>query len=122
MRKVTMKRLSFSSALLGALSLAAAGPASALDDAAVLEVYKTKCFACHLADGNAPMKEMNLADAEWKHGTKLADIQKVIEEGVAGTAMLPFKAQLTPEEIEGLARFVRAFDKTLKPEKPAKKK
>jgi mono/diheme cytochrome c family protein len=65
---------------------------------------------------------MNLADAEWKHGTKLADIQKVIEEGVAGTAMLPFKAQLTPEEIEGLAKLVRSFDKTLKPEKPAKKK
>ena len=36
--------------------------------------------------------------------------------------MLPFKAQLTAEEIAGLARFVRAFDKTLKPEKPAKKK
>lgn len=109
-------------ALLGALSLASAEPAAALDDSAVLEVYKTKCFACHLADGNAPMKEMNLADNEWKHGTKLVDIQKVIEEGVAGTAMLPFKGQLTAEEIAGLARYVRAFDKTLKPEKPAKKK
>jgi mono/diheme cytochrome c family protein len=117
-----MKHPFLSVALLGAISLATAGPASALDDAAVLEIYKTKCFACHLADGNAPMKEMNLADGEWRHGTKLLDIQKVIEEGVAGTAMLPFKAQLQAEEIEGLARFVRAFDKSLKPEKPAKKK
>ncbi len=122
MRKVTMKRLSFFIVLAGACAFGLAAPAAALDDAAVLEVYKTKCFACHLADGNAPMKEMNLADAEWKHGTKLADIQKVIEEGVAGTAMLSFKAQLTPEEIEGLAKLVRSFDKTLKPEKPAKKK
>jgi mono/diheme cytochrome c family protein len=117
-----MKRLSFLIVLAGAAAFGLAAPAAALDDAAVLEVYKTKCFACHLADGNAPMKEMNLADAEWKHGTKLADIQKVIEEGVAGTAMLSFKAQLTPEEIEGLAKLVRSFDKTLKPEKPAKKK
>jgi mono/diheme cytochrome c family protein len=107
---------------LGAALVAAVPVASALDDAAVLELYKTKCFACHLADGNAPMKEMNLADAEWKHGSKLVDIVKVIEEGVPATAMLGFKAQLQPEEIEALARYVRSFDKTLKPEKPAKKK
>ena len=54
--------------------------------------------------------------------SKVADITKVIEEGVPGTAMLSFKAQLTPEEIDGLARYVRSFDKSLKPEKPAKKK
>jgi mono/diheme cytochrome c family protein len=109
-----MKRTSVSVALLGMLSLASAGPAAALDDAALLEIYNTKCFACHLAGGNAPMKEMNLADGDWKHGTKLAEIRKVIEEGVAGTAMFPFKAQLSAVEIEGLARFVRAFDKNLK--------
>jgi mono/diheme cytochrome c family protein len=107
---------------LVALALGSAPRTSALDEAAVLELYKTKCFACHLADGNAPMKEMNLADTEWKHGSKMAEIIKVIEEGSPGTAMLPFKAQLQPEEIEALARYVRAFDKTLKPEKPAKKK
>ena len=89
-----------SAALLACL---AAPAAFALDDAAVLEVYKAKCFACHLADGNAPMKEMNLADAEWKHGSKVADIIKTIEEGAPGTAMLSFKAQLSPEEIQGLA-------------------
>jgi mono/diheme cytochrome c family protein len=104
------------------LGLAGVVPASALDDAATLELYKTRCFACHLADGNAPMKEMNLADAEWKHGSKVADIVKVIEEGAPGTAMLGFKAQLSAEEIGALARYVRSFDKTLKPEKPAKKK
>ena len=92
------------------------------DDAATLELYKTKCQACHLADGNAPMKEMNLSDAEWKHGSKVADIIKTIEEGSPGTAMLSFKAQLSPEEIDALARYVRAFDKTLKPEKPVKGK
>jgi mono/diheme cytochrome c family protein len=85
---------------------------------AVQELYKTKCQACHLADGNAPQKEMNFADQEWQHGSRLADIKKVIEEGVPGKPMLPFKAQLSAEEIDALARYVRAFDKTLKPEKP----
>jgi mono/diheme cytochrome c family protein len=106
----------------GALGLlVAAGTARAADEA-TLEVYKVKCQACHLADGNAPMKEMNLADAEWKHGSKMADVIRTIEEGVPATAMLPFKAQLSPEEITALAAYVRTFDKTLKPEKPAKKK
>jgi mono/diheme cytochrome c family protein len=110
--------------IASALLVASLSPsrAAALDDAATLELYKTKCQACHLADGNAPMKEMNLSDAEWKHGSKVADIIKTIEEGSPGTAMLSFKAQLSPEEIDALARFVRAFDKTLKPEKPVKGK
>jgi len=43
----------------------------------------------------------------------------VIAEGVPGSAMLPFKAQLTPEQTEALAAYVRSFDKSLK---PAKKK
>jgi mono/diheme cytochrome c family protein len=46
----------------------------------------------------------------------------VIEEGVPATAMVAFKAQLSADEIDSLARYVRAFDKTLKPEKPAKRK
>ena len=108
-----------SALLVGAL---ASSRAAVSDDAATLEHYKSKSLASHLADGYAPMKEMNLDDAEWKHGSKVADIVKTIEEGSPGTAMLSFKAQLSPEEIDALARFVRAFDKTLKPEKVVKGK
>jgi mono/diheme cytochrome c family protein len=112
------KPIAASALLLAALAVS---PAVSAEDEATLELYKTKCQACHLADGNAPMKEMNFADGEWKHGSKVADIVKVIEEGAPGTAMLSFKAQLTPEEIDALARYVRTFDKTLKPEKPPAK-
>ena len=112
------RRLGFAAAV-ALLTAAAAGQAA---DDATLELYKVKCQACHLPDGNAPMKEMNLADPEWKHGSTLAEITKTIEEGVPATAMLPFKGQLSPEEISALARYVRTFDKTLKPEKPAKGK
>lgn len=87
---------------------------------ATLEVYKTKCLACHLADGNSPIPEMNFANGNWKHGTKVADMVKVIAEGVPGTAMLGFKEQLSAAEIEALARYIRSFDKKLKPEKAGK--
>jgi len=94
--------------------------AAAAVDEATLQLYKTKCQACHMADGNSPIKDMNFADGEWSHGSKLADVVKVIEEGVPGKAMLPFKEQLSKEEIEALAKYVRTFDKKLAAEKGAK--
>jgi cytochrome c oxidase subunit 2 len=87
---------------------------------ATLELYKTKCLACHLPDGNSPIPEMNFANGNWKHGTKVADMVKVINEGVPGTAMIAFKEQLSAPEIDALARYVRSFDKKLKPEKGGK--
>jgi mono/diheme cytochrome c family protein len=96
------------------------GKAPAVSEA-TLEIYKTKCQSCHMPDGNAPLEMMNLSDANWKHGSTPAAIQKVITEGVPNTAMLPFSAQLTPEEIKALAAYVRSFDKTLKPAGKSKK-
>lgn len=87
---------------------------------ATLELYKTKCLACHLADGNSPIPEMNFANGNWKHGTKVAELVKVITEGVPGTAMVAFGEQLSAAEIDALARYVRTFDKKLKPEKGGK--
>ena len=43
--------------------------------------------------------------------------QEAIAEGIPGTAMLPNKGKLTPEEILELAKLVRSFDPTLKPER-----
>jgi mono/diheme cytochrome c family protein len=79
---------------------------------ATLEVYKAKCQACHMADGNSPLEPLNFVDAAWKHGSTVKEIAKVISEGVPGTAMLPFKGQVPDEQIEPLARYVRSFDKT----------
>ncbi len=87
------------------------------------ENYASKCAACHMADGKAQIIEMNFVEGSWKQGNKVADIAKAIREGIPGTAMLPFKEQLSPKEIEALARHVRALDKRLKPDSgaPAKK-
>jgi cytochrome c oxidase cbb3-type subunit 3 len=108
-----MKRGDLLAFLLAALATA---PLALGEDAPAAELYETKCMACHMPEGKALLKDMSLADNEWKHGSKVADIVKVIRDGVEGTPMLPFKELLSKTEIEALARYVRAFDKTLKPE------
>src|SRR5687768_5056410 len=105
-------------AVVPARAFAADAPAKA--SPATLEAYKTKCQACHMPEGQAPLEPMNLADSKWTHGSTQKEIAKVISEGVPASAMLPFKAQLTPAEIAELAAYVRSFDKTLKAEKGRK--
>jgi len=88
--------------------------AAAIDAAAL---YKLHCQMCHGASGKAPLPEMAFVGRDWKHGTSSAQMAKVIAEGVKGTPMMPFKGKLTPEQIAALAKYVRAFDTRLKPEK-----
>ena len=84
------------------------------------EVYKAKCQSCHMAEGDSPLEPMNFVDGKWKHGSKPAEVEAVIRDGVPATAMLPFKDQLTAAEIKALTKYVRAFDKSLAPAKKGK--
>lgn len=70
------------------------------------EVYKVRCVVCHMKDGNAPTKKMRLSDQEWKHGSSLDDVQKVVSEGVKGTVMMGFKNRLSKDEIKAVSAFV----------------
>ena len=92
------------------MTIAAAAP----DKAAVAELYKTHCQSCHMVDGDSPLEPLNFVDGTWKHGSAPAKVAAIIADGAPGTAMLPFKAKLTPEEVKALAAYVRAFDKKLK--------
>ena len=87
---------------------------------ATLEIYRAKCQQCHTADGNSPLEPLNFADGQWRHGSKPEEVAKTITDGVPTTAMLPFKAQLTEQEISALADYVRSFDKSLKPARKSK--
>jgi cytochrome c oxidase cbb3-type subunit 3 len=107
--------------VFGLATLAAAADPPGKPSEATLEIYKTKCQACHMPDGNAPLVPMNLSDPTWTHGSRQADVVKVITEGVPSTAMLAFNTQLTPAQIADLATYVRSFDKTLKAAKPTPK-
>ena len=84
---------------------------------ATKKLYASNCQACHGPDGKSPMPEMAFVGRAWKHGTKTADMIKVITNGVPGTVMMPFKGRLTEEQIKDLAAYVRSLDKKLKPEK-----
>ena len=95
----------------------AAGPAAAKAE----ENYGKVCQPCHGPKGKSPLPGMSLIGREWKHGTSTQQIAKTITEGVPGTAMLPNKDKFTKEEILALARLVRSFDTTLKPEKAPSK-
>ena len=106
---------------VGAARATAQGAPPAADERTV-ELYRQACQACHMADGNAALEQMNFADGKWKHGTSVKEMAKVISEGVPGTAMMPFKTRFSEEEIVALARYVRSFDKLLKPESSTKKK
>jgi mono/diheme cytochrome c family protein len=78
------------------------------------EIYKTKCMVCH-QDGNSQlMPNMSFADGVWKNGSSVKEVSNTIMNGVTGTAMMPFKSQLSPAEVTALARYVRKFDKKLK--------
>lgn len=97
---------------------AAQGRAAAVPRVKALEIYTATCQPCHGPNGVAPepLKQQSFAGrGTWKHGSRPQDVVKTITEGVPGTAMLPFKGRLAPEEIAALASLVRSFDKTLKP-------
>lgn len=105
------------SCVAAAVTAAAADRKGDTASEATLDLYRSKCQPCHLADGNSPLEPMDFSDGKWTHGSKPEEVAKVITEGVATTAMLPFKAQLTAAEIADLAAYVRSFDKTLKKQK-----
>jgi cytochrome c oxidase cbb3-type subunit 3 len=89
-------------ALLAAVSARAEEPA---------KIYAAKCQACHGVDGQSPFPELSLNDDKWIHGNTVANITKVIEDGVTGKAMVAFKSQLTKPEIDALAKYVRTLSK-----------
>lgn len=64
------------------------------------------CFACHgmNAEGNA--LGPNMTDNFTKQGCSEEEIIDVINKGVAGTAMVPYEAQLKPEEVKALAKYI----------------
>jgi mono/diheme cytochrome c family protein len=83
----------------------------------VATLYRVHCMMCHGPLGKAAIPEMAFIGRKWKHGTKSADMAKIITDGVKGTPMMAFKGKLKPDEIKALATHVRSFDKTLPPEK-----
>jgi mono/diheme cytochrome c family protein len=91
----------------------AAKPPGAAPSAALrqgLAVYERACVMCHGARGKGTALAMPLT-GDRKHATTDALAIEVITEGIAGTAMMPFKGVLSEREIREVARYIM----TMKP-------
>lgn len=89
-----------------AIVLAFAGLATAAraDDSAAL--YAKRCAACHGKDGKGSPAGLKMG-AKDLTTLKLGqgEVESVIENGKG--KMVPFKGKLTPEEIKGVAKYVK---------------
>jgi mono/diheme cytochrome c family protein len=102
-----------SAMLLISLALAASGALRAQDAPAL---YKTKCAACHAADGtgNTTMgkslgaKDLGSAEVQKQTDAQLTDS---ITNGMGGGKMPAYKGKLTDDQIKGLVGYIRSLAK-----------
>jgi cytochrome c oxidase cbb3-type subunit 3 len=74
-------------------------------------IYSANCVACHAADGGGGVGS-NLTDEYWKHGGSINDIFKVIKYGVVEKGMIPWQDQLSPEQMQQVASFIKTLQGT----------
>jgi cytochrome c6 len=102
----------FTALLIAGLFLV--GPsARAADDAAAL--YKTKCAACHGADGSgntAMGKAFKLRDLGSSEVQAQTDAQLVAITSDGKNKMPAYKGKLTDEQIKGIVGYIRTLKKT----------
>lgn len=64
------------------------------DIAAGKETWTKICAACHLVDGGG-LVGPNMTDNFWIHGNQVADLYKIVTNGVIEKGMIPYKDQLS---------------------------
>jgi mono/diheme cytochrome c family protein len=110
---ISLIRRSGSVVLLSLLALAVSGSLRAQDAPAL---YKSKCAACHGADGsgNTTMgkslgaKDLGSAEVQKQTDAQLTDI---VTNGMAGGKMPAYKGKLTDDDIKGLVGYIRTLAK-----------
>ena len=68
-------------------------------------IYKKNCVACHGVNGGGGVGP-NFTDAYWLHGNAINDVFKTIKYGVPEKGMIPWEAQLNPEQIQNVASYI----------------
>ena len=80
----------------------------------MVAIYTERCAACHgteAAAGRAP----NLFDDQWVRAKDDEGIARVIADGVPQTEMIPFKGQLTDQQIWQLVAYLKTAGANAKP-------
>jgi mono/diheme cytochrome c family protein len=81
------------------------------------EIFEQRCVACHGADGKAQtkkgrqLKAKDFTKARFQQHTTDKEIVDAITNGIKKKKMPAFKDKLSPEEIQSLVGYVRAFGK-----------
>jgi cytochrome c oxidase cbb3-type subunit 3 len=71
------------------------------------ELYKSKtCFTCHGNNGEGNNVGPNLTDNAWIHGNKPNEVFKTIKYGFITKGMLPYKDQLSDQQILELTSYI----------------
>lgn len=73
--------------------------------------YITKCAACHGQAGEGGVGP-NLTDEYWIHGGGISNIFKTIKYGVQEKGMIPWEAQMQPQEMQQVASFIMSLKGT----------
>jgi len=83
-----------------------------LKDAASLasgkEIFVKSCAACHGMNGEG-LVGPNFTDDNWIHGGGIRDMYKVITEGVPAKGMISWKSQLSSNQIQEVASYIRTL-------------
>ena len=69
------------------------------------EIFVGRCVPCH-GDRGQGIVGPNLTDDYWLHGGRPSEIYHTITEGVPEKGMVPWKSQLSPEEIAAVTAYV----------------
>ena len=78
------------------------------------EIFVGRCVPCH-GDGGQGIVGPNLTDDFWLHGGRPSEIYRTITEGVPEKGMVPWKTQLSPEEIAAVTAYVGTLHGTHPP-------
>jgi cytochrome c oxidase cbb3-type subunit 3 len=74
-------------------------------------IFSQNCATCHGAQGQG-LAGPNLTDDYWKHGRSIHDLFKVVRDGVQGTAMKSWGAELLPSQIQKVASYIKSLHGT----------
>jgi cytochrome c oxidase cbb3-type subunit 3 len=78
------------------------------------EIFAGRCVPCH-GDRGQGIVGPNLTDDYWLHGGRPSEIYHTITEGVPEKGMVPWKTQLSPEEIAAVTAYVGTLHGTNPP-------
>lgn len=85
------------------------------------KIYKQSCAACHGQKGDLVgglPNARNLVEGQWKMGSGPIAHYKVLQNGIPGTTMVSFKAQLKPYERWAVIQYVETITKNAGHDKP----